>query len=128
MAVIFVSRGTMSGVHLLMDCLYERTRIRRISREDLEEVVNRHGELAKRILERLEVNQGDGEWVFRFLQSPVRPAPYFQRSLEKMNNYLPYDPGVLPSSLAPASGEQIVLRIQGLPRRERAPASGSILR
>jgi hypothetical protein len=44
----------MSGVHLLMDCLYERTGIRRISREDLEEVVNRHGELAKRILERLD--------------------------------------------------------------------------
>jgi len=54
MPVIFVSRGTMSGVHLLMDCLYERTGIRRISREDLEEVVNRHGELAKRILERLD--------------------------------------------------------------------------
>jgi Cytidylate kinase-like family len=54
MAVIFVSRGTMSGVHLLMDCLYERTRVRRISREDLQEVVNRHGELPKRILERLD--------------------------------------------------------------------------
>ena len=54
MAVIFVSRGTMSGVHLLMDCVYERTGIRRISREDLEEVVNRHGDLAKRILERLD--------------------------------------------------------------------------
>jgi hypothetical protein len=54
MAVIFVSRGTMSGVHLLMECLYERTGIRRISREDLEEVVNRHGEVAKRILERLD--------------------------------------------------------------------------
>jgi hypothetical protein len=54
MAVIFVSRGTMSGVYLLMDCLYERTGIRRISREDLEEVVNRHGELPKRILERLD--------------------------------------------------------------------------
>jgi hypothetical protein len=54
MAVIFVSRGTMSGVHLLMDCLYERTGIRRISREDLEERVNRHGAVAKRILERLD--------------------------------------------------------------------------
>ena len=40
MAVIFVSRGTMSGVHLLMDCLHERTGIRCLSREDLEEVVN----------------------------------------------------------------------------------------
>ena len=54
MAVIFVSRGTMSGVHLLVDCLHERTGIRHISREDLEEVVNRHGELAKRILEKLD--------------------------------------------------------------------------
>jgi hypothetical protein len=54
MPVIFVSRGTMSGVHLLMDCLHESTGIRRISREDLEEVVNRHGDLAKRILERLD--------------------------------------------------------------------------
>jgi len=54
MAVMFVSRGTMSGVHLLMDCLHERTGIPRISREDLEEVVNRHGEVAKRILERLD--------------------------------------------------------------------------
>ncbi len=54
MAVIFISRGTMSGVRLLMDRLYERTRIRHISREDLEEEVNQHGELAKRILERLE--------------------------------------------------------------------------
>jgi len=53
-AVIFVSRGTMSGVHLLVDCLHERTGIRHISREDLEEVVNRHGELAKRILEKLD--------------------------------------------------------------------------
>ncbi len=54
MAIIFVSRGTMSGVHFLLDCLYERTGIRRISHEDLEEVVNRHGEVAKRILERLD--------------------------------------------------------------------------
>jgi hypothetical protein len=54
MAVIFISRGTMSGVHLLIDCLYERSRTRCISREDLEEVVNRHGELPKRMLERLD--------------------------------------------------------------------------
>ena len=53
MPVIFVSRGTMSGVHLLMDCLYERTGIRRISREDLQDVVNRHGDLPKRILGKL---------------------------------------------------------------------------
>jgi hypothetical protein len=54
MAVIFVSRGTMSGVHLLVDCLKDRTGIRCISREDLEEEVNQHGELAKRILEKLD--------------------------------------------------------------------------
>jgi len=53
MPVIFVSRGTMSGVHLLVDCLHERTGIRRISREDLQSVVNRHGDLPKRILEKL---------------------------------------------------------------------------
>ena len=54
MAVIFISRGTMSGVRLLVDCLFERTGIRCTSHEDLQEVVNRHGDLAKRILERLE--------------------------------------------------------------------------
>ena len=53
MPVIFISRGTMSGVHLLMDCLHERTGIRCISREDLEKIVNQHGELATRVLEKL---------------------------------------------------------------------------
>jgi len=53
MPVILISRGTMSGVHLLVDCLKERTGIRCISREDLEEIVNRHGKLATRALERL---------------------------------------------------------------------------
>jgi len=43
----------MSGVHLLVDCLHERTGIRCISREDLVKTVNRHGELATRVLERL---------------------------------------------------------------------------
>lgn len=32
-----------------------------------------------------------------------------------MNKYLPYDPGVLPSSDAPTTGEGFVLRIEGLP-------------
>jgi cytidylate kinase len=53
MPVVFISRGTMSGVHLLVDCLHERTGIRCISREDLEKIVNRHGELATRVLEKL---------------------------------------------------------------------------
>lgn len=38
-----------------------------------------------------------------------------KRSLKKMNQYLPYDPGVLPSSASPATGEGFVLRIEGLP-------------
>jgi two-component system response regulator CpxR len=53
MPVIFISRGTMSGVHLLVDCLHERTGIRCISREDLERIVNRYGELATRVVEKL---------------------------------------------------------------------------
>lgn len=53
MPVIFISRGTMSGVHLLVDCLHERTGIKCISREDLVETVNQHGELANRIVETL---------------------------------------------------------------------------
>jgi hypothetical protein len=32
-----------------------------------------------------------------------------------MNQYLPYDPGVLPSSPAPSAGEQIALKIEGFP-------------
>jgi cytidylate kinase len=53
MPVIFISRGTMSGVRLLVDCLRNRTGIRCISREDLEKIVNRQGELATRVLEKL---------------------------------------------------------------------------
>jgi len=53
MPVIFISRGTMSGVRLVVDCLRERTGIRCISREDLEKIVNRNGELATRVLEKL---------------------------------------------------------------------------
>jgi cytidylate kinase len=53
MPVIFISRGTMSGVHLLVDCLHDRTGIHCISREDLTKIVNRQGELATRVLEKL---------------------------------------------------------------------------
>lgn len=53
MPVILISRGTMSGVHLLVDCLRQRTGIRCISREDLDEIVNHHGELANRVLDKL---------------------------------------------------------------------------
>ncbi|MEJ2038579.1 MAG: cytidylate kinase family protein [Desulfosarcinaceae bacterium] len=53
MPVIFISRGTMSGVHFLVDCLHERTGIRCISREDLTKIVNQQGALATRVLEKL---------------------------------------------------------------------------
>jgi len=53
MPVIFISRGTMSGVHLILDYFHSRTRIRCISREDLENDVNKHGEIAVRVLEKL---------------------------------------------------------------------------
>jgi cytidylate kinase len=53
MPVIFISRGTMSGVHLFLDYFHSRTGIRCISREDLENDVNKHGEIAVRVLEKL---------------------------------------------------------------------------
>jgi cytidylate kinase len=55
MPVIFISRGTMSGVHLLADCLHGKTGIRCISHEDLVKDVNKHGEIAARVLEKLAV-------------------------------------------------------------------------
>jgi len=53
MPVIFISRGTMSGVHLLVNYLHNQTGIGCISREDLEKDVNEHGEIAVRVLEKL---------------------------------------------------------------------------
>ncbi len=53
MAVVLISRGTMSGGKLLVERLSERTGVRCVSREDLVTLVNRHGELAQRIVERL---------------------------------------------------------------------------
>ncbi len=53
MPVIFISRGTMSGVRVLVDCLHDRTAIRCITREDLEKNVNQHGRIATRIVEKL---------------------------------------------------------------------------
>ena len=54
MPVIFISRGTMSGVHKLVDCLHDRSGIRCITREDLVKIVNQHGQLATRIVEKLD--------------------------------------------------------------------------
>ena len=53
MPVIFISRGTMSGVHLLVDYLYSKTGVHCISHEDLENSVNKHGEIAVRVVEKL---------------------------------------------------------------------------
>jgi Cytidylate kinase-like family len=53
MPVIFISRGTMAGVHRLVDCLRERTGVRCICVEDLVKIVNKHGEIATRIVDRL---------------------------------------------------------------------------
>jgi cytidylate kinase len=53
MSVVLISRGTMSGVALLVGQLHERTGVRCVSREDLVALVNRHGELAQRTVEQL---------------------------------------------------------------------------
>ena len=53
MAVVLMSRGTMSGAALVVERLGERTGVRCVSREDLVTRVNRHGELARRIVDRL---------------------------------------------------------------------------
>ena len=54
MPVIFISRGTMSGAHLLVETIHAKTGIRCISHEDLVATVNRYGEIANRTLEKLE--------------------------------------------------------------------------
>lgn len=53
MSVVLISRGTMSGVTLLVEQLRERTGARCVSREDLVALVNQHGALAQRIVEQL---------------------------------------------------------------------------
>jgi cytidylate kinase len=53
MPVIFISRGTMSGVHLLVEYLHSKTGVRCISHEDLEKNVNKHGKIAVRVVEKL---------------------------------------------------------------------------
>ena len=53
MPVIFISRGTMSGVQELVKQFHERTDIRCISREDLLEVVAKHGDLALKAVTQL---------------------------------------------------------------------------
>lgn len=51
MAVIFLSRGTMSGVWKLVERLQHEPQLRFVSRENLVEVVNRHGGFATRVMD-----------------------------------------------------------------------------
>lgn len=53
MPVIFISRGTMSGVQQLVEQFYAKTGIRCISRENLLEIVARHGEWAIKAVQKL---------------------------------------------------------------------------
>ena len=53
MSVVLISRGTMSGATLLVRQLQQRTSVRCVAREDLVARVNEHGELAHRIVARL---------------------------------------------------------------------------
>lgn len=54
MSVLLISRGTMSGVGLLVQQLEASTGWRSVSREDLAELVNQHGALAQRIVAQLD--------------------------------------------------------------------------
>ena len=53
MAVIFISRGTVSGVEILIDCLSKRKKVTCLSREDLMEEIRRHGDWATTAIEQL---------------------------------------------------------------------------
>lgn len=53
MAILFVSRGTVSGVQVLLDCLCKRTGVPCLSREDLVKQVSRHGDWATAVVEQL---------------------------------------------------------------------------
>ena len=50
MPVLFISRGTMSGVQELVKQFHSQTNIRCISREDLLLVVAKHGDLALKVV------------------------------------------------------------------------------
>lgn len=53
MPILFISRGTMSGVYQLVECLHGLTGLRCASHESLTHIVNRYGELATRVVEQL---------------------------------------------------------------------------
>ncbi len=76
MAVVLMSRGTMSGAALVVERLGERTGVRCVSREDLVTRVNRHGELARRIVDRL----GDAARAYEDFCDLRRPYLIFMRA------------------------------------------------
>jgi cytidylate kinase len=53
MAVVFISRGTVSGVQILIGCLRELTGCECLSREDLVKEISRHGDWATEAVEQL---------------------------------------------------------------------------
>jgi len=53
MAVLFISRGTVSGVQILINRLCEVTGFRCLSREDLVKEISRHGDWATTVVEQL---------------------------------------------------------------------------
>ncbi|HKJ92600.1 MAG TPA: cytidylate kinase family protein [Longimicrobiales bacterium] len=53
MSVVLISRGTMTGVARLVERLKRRTGVRCVSREDLASRVDRHGRLARDVVDRL---------------------------------------------------------------------------
>jgi cytidylate kinase len=53
MAILFISRGTVSGVKFLLDCLHERTGVKCLSREDLVKQVGRYGDWATMVVEQI---------------------------------------------------------------------------
>jgi two-component system, OmpR family, response regulator CpxR len=53
MPIILISRGTMSGVSMLIHSLAERMGYRSVSREDLISKVDQRGELASRVVEHI---------------------------------------------------------------------------
>lgn len=53
MTVLFISRGTVSGVHILLDCLCKQMQFKCLSREDLLKEVNQYGDWATQAVEQL---------------------------------------------------------------------------
>lgn len=65
MAVLFISRGTVSGVKVLLDHLCEATGVRCICREDLIKQVSRYGDWATAVVEQISNATSDYEHFSR---------------------------------------------------------------